>query len=237
MDDQSDDDWARTVNTLTKLFPENSKGGLVICGINWGGDPNDAEDTTGPRSFFSDSSVNKTPYRDRLVSWFALLGHPLSHDTAGPFERCIVQTNWLSGEHFQSKSMDGILDALIDPVMVSDISRRIRLLQPRLVIFVGVTAFDAFDKVASAFTDPLGSKIGEAATLWWTPPALGEHRRRAILAKFEHCNVIGLPHPTGQSAIPYAAIEFFKAGISPFIDEFKTAIGLPSSEERLLNEL
>src|SRR5205823_4701408 len=79
----------------TKLFDENQRAGLMICGINWGSDP-DGPQSTEEVSFFSDHHVNDYVYRNRIVRWFALWGHPLevTPEKAGPFERSIVQTNW-----------------------------------------------------------------------------------------------------------------------------------------------
>lgn len=221
--------WADAINSPTKRFPENETQGLIICGANWGGDPKlELSPSDDPRSYFSDARVNNYPYRNRLVTWLALLGHPLSDSAPGPYERAIIQTNWLSGDHYQSKNISGNLRTLCaNPEMVSDVVRRFRLLRPRLIVFASAGVFDAFTHVASEFADPLGSQTSETETLWWTPAEPGKRRARAMLLHFEFCNVIGLPHPTGQRAVPNAAIEHFRELIGPVIGEFRA--GLPVS--------
>ena len=216
-----DDEWAEAVNSPTKRFVENSAGGLVICGLNWGGDPAGPATGDEPRSFFSDPRVNRAPYRDRLVSWFGRLGHPLSTEVAGPFERSIIQTNWLSGAYFQSRNMTGKLGSLLDATILADVVRRFRLLRPRLIVFAGITVFDAFSTCHSSFEDVIGRPSGRGKALWWQPPPPRTIRRRSAWAEYGQCNIIGLPHPTGQSAIPNAAINSFRCELGELIGRFK----------------
>jgi len=218
--------WAAAVNTETKRYPENERGGFVICGANWGGEPpNPATYVPDEPSFFSDPKVSDYPYRNKLLSWFDLLGHPLSRDVAGPFERSIVQTNWLSGAHYQSRRVDGdLLSYCREPQMVEDVVRRFRLLQPRLILFASATVFNAFVCVSESFGDTLGAPVGSVETAWCRPPTSGSRSARAMLARFGKCNVMGLPHPTGQAAVANASILSFRPLLSPIISDFRARL-------------
>ena len=106
---------------------------------------------------------------------------------------------------------------------------RMRILRPRLIIFASIGVFDAFYRVYEEFADALGARVGDAEPLWWPPAPSGTRSVRAMVAKFEACRVIGLPHPTGHRA-PNAAIKILRPILSPIIDEFKTAIAISHND-------
>jgi hypothetical protein len=128
------------LNLDTRLYEDGSSGGLMICGYNSAG-PVDTAVPTGPvhgESFFSDDRLVGVGggYRRKIVRWFELLGHPLAgaESRAGPFERSIVQTNWLTD---QSPNLNG---RSIVPELVrarANFEFHVEQLKPRLVFFMG----------------------------------------------------------------------------------------------------
>lgn len=120
-------------NVATAKFAENYVEGIMVCGINWGGDPSGNMTPEEP-SFFSDKDVNDYPYRNRLLRWFQLWGHSLEtvRGRDGAFERSIIQTNWLSD---QRRTMHG-QDTYETCVSNRDnFFLHLRALRPRLVFF------------------------------------------------------------------------------------------------------
>ena len=78
---------------ITADFPENMSGGIMICGYNFGFSSRDqknedcgVEATEPERSFFSDSHVNNTLFRNRLLKW-NLVTHRIQKATPDPVYR------------------------------------------------------------------------------------------------------------------------------------------------------
>ena len=136
------------LNLATSQFPENREGGLMICGINWGG-PEDAaaltQDVFGD-SFFSDARfvAGPSPYRRNIIRWFELFGHPLagSESEAGPFERSVVQTNWRSDQspHVKGESAHAELVRAW-----GNFEFHVEQLKPRLLMFMGVNLLETLN--------------------------------------------------------------------------------------------
>ena len=216
----------RNLNVVTKLFDENEKAGLMICGINWGGSPDSASDNE-TASFFSDVSCNKYPYRNKLLKWFELLGHPLEtkKETVGRFERSIIQTNWLSS---QSPNMHG---QSLHSECVSDWDNfefHIKELQPRLVLFLSVALLDILNspQCLKNARQLLGTEtrmqimkkdvLNAGAVL---------KRFRIGIQKFGSTQIIALPHPTGSIGLSDEYIRAFAEDISPLLQSYKKECG------------
>lgn len=70
-----------THQVITKEYPENLFGGIMICGINFGYSVEDeALEKSGviaaqePLSFFSDNAVNNTRFKNRVLAWLSSWG-------------------------------------------------------------------------------------------------------------------------------------------------------------------
>ena len=95
---------------VSRDFPENIQGGIMICGINYGYSKQDEmadsdavrieQEQDAALSFFSDVSVNGGPYKTRILEWLTGWGIPLERDTAQPsgLERSYLQTNWIDSQ-------------------------------------------------------------------------------------------------------------------------------------------
>lgn len=84
-------------NIETKLFAE-SFGGILICGINWGGKQSDLVEIDNTQKSFFSAPMYIGKFHNRILKWFELWGHPLSANEIeiGKFEKSIIYTNWLS---------------------------------------------------------------------------------------------------------------------------------------------
>ncbi len=222
-----------TLNIATKLFPEGEKGGLLICGVNWGGDPSEPSTAENP-SFFSDKRVNDYRYRNRLVKWFALLGHPLEEKDGmeTSFERSIVQTNWLYGQAKDMRDKDIVAECIAHP---DCFLYHIETLRPSLVMLVGLGLFKALN--ASTCRERAERSLGPASE----PVVLRKTefaRVNGLIAfgvgtlRFERCMVVAVPHPTGTIGLTDQYIEAFKPELGPLLTDFKNGLTTRRADAR-----
>ena len=216
----------QSLNIATASFSENRKAGLMICGINWGGS---ADNPSGnePASFFSDVRYNNYPYRNRLLKWFELLGHPLecTEEKAGPFERSIVQTNWLSS---QSPNMHG--KSLYTECVHEwgNFAFHVETLQPKLVVFLSVTLLDILNS-ATCIENARRLFGAETSAQLMRKDVLTEgkvlKRFRIGMQRFGGTQIIALPHPTGSRGLSDEYIRTFAKDISPLLQRYKVERG------------
>lgn len=215
------------VNVNTTYFPEQWRG-LMLCGINWGGDP---DDTSGPprKSFFSDAaSFNaQTRYRNKIVEWFKLWGQPLetSQDQAGVFERSIVQTNWMDS---QSKRVEGDNVAAQCVGQWSNFEKHVRYFSPRLIIFLGISLLDAMKQCNAESSLLFGANpngiVSRVCDKVMTDSNKPSKKFRYAHGKLGDTAMIWLPHPTGSHGLTNNYIKAFSDEISPIITEYRNAL-------------
>lgn len=214
------------INTTSAWFAENQQGGLMVCGINWGGDP-DVTAIPCTASFFSDAKTNNWPYRNRVVRWFSRWGHPLETDdrTAGPFERSIIQTNWLST---QSKNMSGSSIAAVCAADWFNFSFHLEKLRPRVVMFTSVALLEAMNS----------PRCLEAATSILGPPSALQIGKRDVnvggkrLRRFRFgrqqwgaTEFVAVPHPTGSKGLSDDYVASGRDLIDPILAKYKSDRG------------
>lgn len=214
--------WPKAINTATACFAENRKAGIMICGINWGGSPEE-ESTEEKESFFSDSSVNSYPYRNRLLVWFELFGHPLSTkpENAGVFEKSIIQTNWLNN---QSPNMNGKSLYTECVNQWANFEYHLSTLEPKIIVFLSVSLLDTLN--SQACIKNATKTLGEACKPDYFQKDIyhGEKklkRFRVGIQKFSKTTIIALPHPTGSRGLSNDYISAFKPEINPIFEAFK----------------
>jgi hypothetical protein len=212
----------------TLITDENKEGGLLLCGLNHGYSKEDErQDAAGVdrsdshKSFFSDVNVNGYKFRNRIVTWFSLWGHPLVRlpEDAGPFERSIHQTNWLQ------TCSNNVKDLNIEDECIEDSDSFLQtcaILKPRVLFFFGKDLMWAFsskrlsDKVESIF----GEKIGKIS--WHQKDIYSNgklcRRLRFGFLHYERLTVVVLPHATGAQGVSDDYIESFKPEMSAVID-------------------
>lgn len=218
--------WPAALNIATALFAENQTGGLMVCGLNWGGDPLAAPDGEAP-SFFSDEAVNNFPYRNRLARWFDLWGFTLEKNRGreGAFERSIVQTNWLPD---QQRTMHGQNVRALCVSNSENFFTHLRELQPRVILFCGNVLIDILNQAPCR--DQAEACLGSADRLQWCQKDVVANGKRLkkFRVGFQHfarCEVIGLPHPTGSVGLSDTYVEAFRDEISPILHTFRSGLG------------
>ncbi len=76
--------------------PDSAYGGLLICGMNWGGntsDPTAGETESAPWAPLFSHPENYSKFQSPLLTWFSLWGHPLSYENPTELDRAIAQSN------------------------------------------------------------------------------------------------------------------------------------------------
>lgn len=216
---------ASSLNIATELFPEGEKGGLLLCGVNWGGSPSEAG-RDEPASFFSDRNVNNYPYRNRLVRWFSYWGHPLEQikGREGPFERSIVQTNWLYGqsENMRGKDIASECSASPDAFFL-----HLDQLQPKLVLLVGISLLEALNSTPCLALAARSLGVAQPPLIYRKDVFDGSKKLRAFrvgVQSFENGTVIALPHPTGSIGLSDRYIEAFRPELGPELATFKNGL-------------
>lgn len=221
------------LNLATALYPENASGGLAICGMNWGGDPDpDFQwtcDVVGD-SFFSDQRSNDYPYQRRLLRWFERFGHPLAttEQGAGAFERSIIQTNWIPN---QAPNMDGT-DLHGECVRnLSNFEFHMERFRPKLLLLTSVALLDVLNSSSciGAARRLFGSE-SRADVLTRSIEVGGKrHKRfRVGVQRFERVQIIALPHPSGSRGLGDEYIAAFADVIGPILARYKAERGFPS---------
>lgn len=214
----------------TLIGHENQEGGLLLCGINHGYSKNDERlDSQGidsadeSKSFFSDNDVNDYPFRNRIVTWFSLWGYEFARtkEKAGPFEKSIVQTNWLqtcSNNMHNTNTQQLCIEDADSFLQTCDV------LKPRLVFFFGRELFGAFtsDLLKSKVEAIFGKRLEDVMWLQKNVLYNGKPRRRFRFGfiKFENMNAVVLPHATGAQGIADDYIKEFKPEMGELIDSW-----------------
>lgn len=214
----------------TLIREENQTGSLLLCGLNHGYSKNDERlDAVGVeradpyKSFFSDRRVNDYLYRNILVKWFDLWGYPLSgdEDLAGPFERSIVQTNWLQT---CSHDLEGVNVQQECIAQCESFLATCAVLKPKVILFFGRELLWAFTSAALApqVGAIFGQRLANTTHRKKDVYSNGMLRRRFEVAfqEFEHLSAVSLPHPTGSVGLADDYIAAFRPELSTIIERW-----------------
>lgn len=194
---------------VTADYPENLSRGIMICGYNFGFSAADAErEEQGimaaeqPSSFFSDSQVNDTLFRNRLVRWLNSWGPPLANDgkNVGAYERSFFQTNWL-GTQTNTIADDGISIGKL--VAESEgILSLIEVRKPRLIIFTGSQLIEALNdiKIREKVESILGPRPGNAQIHVSDARTTGS-KFKLLEQQFPETAIVCIPHATGARGV------------------------------------
>ena len=193
----------------------------MICGYNWGGDPSDPGRSSS-RSFFSDVHDGNR-YRNRIIRWFELWGHPLVRDVGNEtwFERSIVQTNWLPT---QSKSLKGMQLAAECIRCWSDFALLVEHFRPRLLLLMGSRLIDALN--FPVCQERMGFLLGKPGAVTYEAhnETVNGHPLRKFKVYFQNfgtTSVVCLPHPTGSRGLHDQYVASFSSKIGGHIAAFK----------------
>ncbi len=189
-------------NMRNKEYPE-SKGGIMICGINWGGKADGPDDGNSGKYAFSDKDHNSFRYSEALIDWLEAWGVPLGRSSnPGPLERCFIQTNWCDS---QSRSAAKITE---EEYRNTPLFAMIQHYKPRAIILTAVSLFQRFQRRATEE----GLKEMEKPAPCKPIPVKGKNYR-AHLAEYADMSVVAVPHPSR-----------FRSIIGKSIGEWKTPV-------------
>ena len=200
---------------VTRDYPENISGGIMVCGINFGYSKED-EALEGQvenvarevLSFFSDETVNKTKFRDRALRWLRSLGIKLSGTAGGDgaLEKSVFQTNWFDSQtrdigtagEFNSKAMVEIELSLQEQKrfgygLISVVEAR----KPRAIIFFGANLIEAFNdiRLRPRIEASLGPRSGNAQRIGLKTDTFKGKVFSVRYQTFGSTYVVCLPHP------------------------------------------
>lgn len=190
---------------ITKNYAENSSGGIMLCGINFGLSIEDernelsgSEVLTEEKSFFSDEIVNNSRFKKTIIKWFDLWGMPLTSDpdALGNLEKSIFQTNWLNTQSRSTTSEDKIDRNYLAHNAKSFINL-LRERKPRIIIFFSVDLLEAinFSIIRDEIESILGPWPGKATT---HPSPLTNYqgkKLKVMTQDYPQTKIIALPHP------------------------------------------
>lgn len=193
---------------VTKDYAENLCGGVMICGINFGySDKDEAQENAGvftesePLSFFSDSAVNNTRFRKKVLNWLTGWGFEFVSQAGqeGVFERTFFQTNWLDT---QTKSVDSN-EPINHKLLVSESDGFLNLLEcrkPSVVLFFGSMLIEVLNDIAlrDRVVSILGQRSGNAEVFRAELPGYTGIQFKLLVQKFGETQIIGLPHPQAR---------------------------------------
>ncbi|HBO43054.1 MAG TPA: hypothetical protein DD670_03790 [Planctomycetaceae bacterium] len=190
---------------VTKDYSENLSDGILICGINFGYSAGEEHLEKArnsfelePKSFFSDSRVNKTRFRKRILGWLEGWGCPLAtrEGQEGGFERSFFQTNWLNSQT-RSVSSDGKItcELLVDEAQ--GFLELVEARRPSVILFFGALLIEAFNdiRLRDRVVAMLGARSGNANVHRGT---LKDYSGKRFFMKTQHfgnTRIMGLPHP------------------------------------------
>ena len=195
---------------VTRDYPENLSRGIMICGYNYGFSREEEAreeagifNTSERKSFFSDQAVNKTPYRNKLVSLFHAWGIRLETEEGreSAFERSFFQTNWLST---QSRNISDEEKITVD-TLVAGADGFLQLIaerKPRVILFVGRNLIEALNdiRIRDRVEQILGKRPGNAV-VHYSESSTGGVRFKVLTQQFPNAVVVGIPHVTGTRGL------------------------------------
>lgn len=214
----------KPINIETKIY-EECTGGILICGINWGGNETDRlNEDSNYKTFFSNENRYNWKFRNRILKWFELWEHKLvsKEKDIGKFEKSISYTNWLC---IKSKNFDGksILHECVKNNQI--FINTLEFLKPRLIFFMSNQLLEAFNskeclpKAIELFGIKTKEKIYSQQDIIIERKKL--RRFKIGFQSFDKCDIISLPHPTGSRNLSDAYIESFKNEIGNIINKWK----------------
>lgn len=221
-------------NIANSIFPGfNDKHGIMFCGYEWGYDKEDQEADklqAEPAALNSESKVtfaNKVPmygdsalrwkYDNTVMSWFKLWGHPLNRENEGGFEKSIIQTNWCGS---QGPSMSGeTKKKLRNAENKENFLSHIETFEPSVLFLFGSEMIKALQQ--SDILERFKSVMGSHGNLI-TKQKDGMGTRFVIsFQRFDKCDVISLPHPSGSRGLRNSYIESFADDVGGIISEYR----------------
>lgn len=225
---------------ITKDFPENLHGGIMVCGINFGYSlkDEDLEQSGTPRemdaaSFFSDRSVNNTRFRNTALKWLASWGLPFSYVPGDEkaFDQSFFQTNWLNTQTRSVQSDEKITVGM----MVNEADSILKLIEerkPSVILFFGGQMIEALNDISirARVISALGERSGNAEI---HRANLADHKGtqfKMLTQTFGETLIVSLPHPQ-----TIGITDEYMAALKPTPQQIAKIITPPSNAAKIQN--
>ncbi len=181
---------------------EHSLGGIILCGMNWGGGGHgttEANNFDGWTEYFS-SLENRYKYQEEIIKWFAAWGFPLTPDDPSIMDKALSQTNLFlnSSKHFNHKSYaeEDWIEAL------ENLSQSVSMLKASAILFFSIgICRDALWRVkehnVTAWNDVMGISYHNEEHVFYD----SDNFRKYFSVFFTHADkmkIAAVPHPTPQ---------------------------------------
>jgi hypothetical protein len=230
----------KVYNVATGIFPRfNDKLGIMLCGYEWGGGGDEvsggervnASEVENLGVIFSNkapfygSDAEKWRYDRNVREWFRVWGHELRRDgVGGDFEKCLLQTNWCDTQAPNMKNVN-YQKKLLDPVQIENFIDHVKHFEPRVLIFFGSQMGRILNakEVLTKFQEVVGTEI---EPLRYEKYPYSGRRFNVAFQKFERCNVVALPHPSGSHGLSSEYIKLFAPKIDKLLSDFKRSRGI-----------
>ena len=211
----------------------NDKNGIMICGSEWGFSkedqkqfesgnelkPNEGiEYTFANKALYWGEVANTWSYDNAIKKWFELWGYPLdSHDLGGDFEKSFVQTNWAYTQGNSLKDSDP--NKFLLPEQIDNFMHHVEVLKPKIIIFMGSKVMDYLQnsEVLPKFKAIMGDIVEDRQVI---QKESSHTRFKVSFQKFEHCQVIGFPHPSGSRGIAHDYIKLFEPEMKKILNNY-----------------
>lgn len=200
---------------ITRDYPENTTGGIMVCGINFGYSKEDEalesqglELATEPLSFFSDETVNQTKFRKRILQWLRSWNLNLSGAPGmeGVLEKSFFQTNWFDNQtrgvgtegHFNAKAMvEGEIKQREQKIQDLGVLALVEARKPRAIIFFGAALIEAFNdiRLRPTIEAALGPRSGNAQRMGLRVDTFKGRVFNVMYQRFGSTSIVCLPHP------------------------------------------
>jgi len=188
----------------TNPYPENSSGGIMLCGINHGGDSKkdrNPQTIREKKTFISNPETKQYDYKTALLNWFSIWGHPLEPDPhkAGSYEKSFFLTNWLPDSSI--KVPKNYVTLCRDEH--KQFCDTIRKYSPSIILITSVPLYDLlFNRKLRKEVEELLGNIEDGKSSYKYPPSgaqTGAQKFRAKLGRFSKgITIIGMPHPAAR---------------------------------------
>lgn len=200
-----DTDFPNMHPLITKDFPENLCGGIMVCGMNFRHSPGDEEqDQSGTphemdvASFLSDRSVNNTHFRNTALKWLANWGLPFSYGLGDEhrFDRSFFQTNWFGTQARSIESNERITVRM----MVEEADGILSLIEarkPSVILFFGPQMIEALNDISirARVVSALGDRSGNPEVHRANLPDYRGTEFEMLIQNYGGTLIISLPHP------------------------------------------
>lgn len=208
----------------------NDHQGLMICGYEWGWSNEDDKSNSDQAIDFSIDctfsnksrrygiSAKKWRYDNTIKKWFSLWGHPLNEEDLGTnFDKSIVQTNWANTANHNVSNYSRFLE----PNAVNNFINHIEQLRPKVIFFMGRNLIDYLrhPEVLNQFNSIVGKEL-EPLKMIQKHEYAGT-KLKIFFQKFENCQIICLPHPSGSRGLSDEYISLYKNEIDQILKDFK----------------